>query len=342
MSRKLKILVIFDFPLTPPDEHYEKYVEADDWRPNRNVIETLTQLGHEVDTFPIHNNLAALIDKISTVAPDIVFNLAECFDSDRRHESSIVGLLEMMNIPFTGSPSLVLGLCQNKFFTKRLLSQHKIKMPRSVLFPLGQSNRSLSQLRYPVFVKPLCLEGSDGIVQNSFADSQAACIERVKFLHESLKVDALVEEYIEGRELYSGVLGNDRLKVLPLREMIFENFPEERPKFATFKAKWDEDFRKKWGIRNTFAQKLDEAAEAKIRRISRSAYRALGLRGYGRLDFRLTPEGDLYLLEVNPNPNLSKDDEIAYSAARLGITYRKLIARVLELGLKASSLRHAV
>lgn len=342
MKRKYKVFVLFDFPLTPPDQQYEKYVDAQDWRPNRNVIEALEKSGHQVHTFALFDKLDPLIEELKSVKPDIVFNLAESFANDRRHESSLVGLLELMNIPYTGNSSLVLSICTNKFYTKRLLAHKKIKMPKSVVFPMGNLKKNLKNLTFPVFVKPLGQEGSDGIAQSSFAEDVDSCITRVQFLHDSLKCDALVEEYIEGREIYSGIIGNQRLKVLPTREMIFANMPEDRPKFATFKAKWDKDFRKKWGIKNTFADALNEKTSKKIDRISRIVYKTLGLKGYGRLDLRLTTEEEIFLIEVNPNPSLSNDDEIAYAASRLGIKYPDLIHKILELGIQehTSSKKH--
>jgi D-alanine-D-alanine ligase len=187
-----------------------------------------------------------------------------------------------------------------------------------------------------VFVKPLGLEGSDGIAQSSFAETEEACRERVRFLHESLQTDALVEEYIDGRECYSGVLGVDRLRVLPLREMVFTKFPEERPKFATFKAKWDETFRKRWGIENTFAVALPNGLEARIARISRTVFRALELEGCARVDLRITGANEIYVIEVNPNPALAADDEIAQAAAKAGVTYPQLIQQIVNFGLQRS------
>jgi D-alanine-D-alanine ligase len=156
----------------------------------------------------------------------------------------------------------------------------------------------------------------------------------VKTIHSHFMTDAIAEEYIEGREIYASVIGSRRLEVLPLREMIFRNFPEGKPRFATFEAKWDSEFRKKWGITNTFAHPMDKAPERKISRVARAAFRALGLSGYARLDLRLTENNDVYVIEVNPNPNLSNDDDFAYAAQRVNISYMQLIIKIVNWGLR--------
>mgnify|MGYP002383931045 CR=1 FL=1 len=174
-------------------------------------------------------------------------------------------------------------------------------------------------------VTPLCLQESLGQVEE-----QRGAAHLVKVLE--VEVDALAEEYIEGREIYAGVLGLEKLTALPLREMLFTNFPEDKPKFATFHAKWNTEFRKKWGIKNTFAKNIDEKVEAEIEEISKTAFRALGLSGFARLDLRLTDKNEVYVIEVNPNPNISNDDEIAYAAQKLGIPYDQLIQKILDYG----------
>ncbi|PCJ52296.1 MAG: hypothetical protein COA79_24520 [Planctomycetota bacterium] len=335
-KKKLKILMPFDFPFDPatlPDENYGAHLPPEDWRAEHKVILAIKKCGHEAIPFAVHNKIQPLINKIRDDKPDVIFNMLECFDNDRRHESNFAGLLDLMGVPFTGCPPVSMTLCRNKFFTKRILAPHRIKFPKSVIFPLGITNRSLKKLEYPLFIKPLGQEGSDGITQSSFAETESACLSRVKFIHDSLEVDVLVEEYIEGREIYASVLGNDRLRVLPLREMIFSKFPEDKPKFATFKAKWDEDFRKKWGIKNTMASNIPEDVEKRIKKISRTTYKALGLSGYGRLDIRLTPDNEIYVIEVNPNPNVSDDDELALSAKKANIPYHKLIGKIINLAL---------
>lgn len=334
-QKKLKILVAFDFPAEPPkDGNYAALLAADDWRPIRNVTEAIARLGYEAILQGVYDNIMPLIYTIKRRKPDLVFNLLESFRKQRKYEGALAGLFDLLQIPYTGCPSEALTICRNKQYTKQLLSQYDIRTPRSVLFPRSKTNRSVKELRFPLIVKPLGLEGSDGIVQASFVENEKALLERVTTLHETYEVDALAEEYIEGREIYAGVLGLEKLTALPLREMLFTNFPEDKPKFATFHAKWNPEFRKKWGIRNTFAKNIDEKVEAEIEAISKTAFRALGLSGFARLDLRLTEQNEIYVIEVNPNPNIASDDEIAHAAQRMGIPYDQLIEKLIAYGLR--------
>lgn len=340
-KKKLKILMPFALPYDTsaiPDGNYKKLLSDEQWRAEQKVIHAIKKCGHEAIPFAVFNEVRPLVYKIRRAKPDVIFNMLECFDNDRRHESNLAGLLDLMGIPFTGCSPVSMTLCRNKFFTKRILAPHRIKFPKSIIFPLGQTNRSLKQLKYPLFIKPLGQEGSDGITQSSFAETEEACFKRIEFIHNSLKEDALVEEYIEGREIYASVIGNKRLRVLPLREMIFSDFPEDKPKFATFKAKWDESFREKWGIKNTFANNIPVDVEQKIKKIARTTYKAIGLSGYGRLDIRLTPENEIYVIEVNPNPNISDDDELAHSAKKANIPYHKLIEKIINFALESKQM----
>jgi len=170
---------------------------------------------------------------------------------------------------------------------------------------------------------------------DSFIDSDAAFEERIRFIHERLNQEALAEEYIEGRELYVSILGNDRLRVFPYREVIFAEVPEGQPKFSTFKAKWDDAYRKRWGIQNVFAEPFSNGTGQRIAKICRAVYRALRIRGYGRIDLRVTPEGEIVILEANPNPNLERKDEFAQSAMKVGLSYPRMIQRILTLALTA-------
>lgn len=342
MKRTLKTLVIFDYPNPAPKTDYEEVLALDAWKCERDVVAALRKLGHAVHLLGIRDRIDPLIAEIRAHEPEIVFNLAEAFAGNREHEASIAGLLEMLGVAYTGCRPASLALCRHKAFAKRILAPHRIRVPRSIVCLRGQAGRSLTPLKFPAFVKPLGLEGSDGIAQSSFAETADACHERVRFLHENLKTDALVEEYIDGRECYSGVLGVERLRVLPLREMVFTKFPEERPKFASFKAKWDDAFRARWGIENTFAAELPGGLEQKIARISRTVFRALELEGCARVDLRVTPAQEIYVIEVNPNPNLAADDEIALAADKAGIPYAQLIQQIVNFGLIRSRFRASV
>jgi D-alanine-D-alanine ligase len=218
---------------------------------------------------------------------------------------------------------------------KELLAYHKIRVPNFAIFSPGSGIKRPRRLKFPLFIKPLKEEGSVGISLDSFVDTDEAFEERVRFIHERMNQEALAEEYIEGRELYVSILGNERLRVFPFREVIFSGVPIDQPKFSTFKAKWDDAYRKRWGIQNIFAEPMANGAAQRIVKICKAAYRALRIRGYGRIDLRITPEGEIVILEANPNPNLDREDEFAQSAMKAGLSYDKLIQQVLKLALTA-------
>ena len=340
MKKRLAVCVLFDYHTTPPaDGDYAKRLDPADWLPVKAVMETLTELGHEVKPLAIYDTILPLVELLHKEPPDLVFNLADSFKNDRHFEANLAGLLELSGVPFTGCPAQALSLCHTKSFAQSLLIPLGIRLPKALVFPIGVTQRPLNTLRFPVIVKPLSEEGSEGISQSSFAENEDKCLERVRFLHENMGAAAYVEEYIEGREIYAGIIGNTRLTVLPLREMVFQKVPDDQPKFATFKAKWDDAFREKWGIKNIFAKDLPDPVLREIDVVSRTVYRSLGLRGCGRLDMRVTKEGEVFVLEVNPNPNLAPDDEIAMAAQKAGMSYPQLIQKMLSLALKEAELR---
>lgn len=333
-KRKSKVLVLFDTAGTPPaDQDFSHQLKTDDWAAEAHVIEALQRLGHELRTLGVYDEPGPIIDEIKAHTPDVVFNLAEHFNERSAFDQNIVSLLEMLDVPYTGSGPTGLTLCKNKGMAKEILSYYKIRVPAFAIFPPGAVVRRPKRLAFPLFIKPLKEEASYGIAQDSFVENDEAFEERVRFIHERMDQEALAEEYIEGRELYVSILGNERLQVFPIREVVFTEMPNDRPRFSTFKAKWDDAYRKRWGIQNIFAEPLPEALAQRIGKICKRVYRALRIRGYGRIDLRVTPAGEVVILEANPNPNLDRDDEFAQSATKAGLTYDGLIRRILGLAL---------
>ena len=329
----MKILVLFDLArAAAPDESFSPKVlkEEEDKPTEADVLRCLKRLGHEVDTLAVFDNVTTIVEKLKAFAPDVVFNLSESFHHDRANEPNIPALLELMKVKYTGAGPDALMLCKDKALAKKVLSYHHIRVARFVVSSRKHPLKRLRRFVYPAFVKPVGEESSDGISQASFARDEAEAIERAKFIHEKFQCDALIEEYVEGRELYVAVLGNHRLHVFPPRELHFGNVPEDVPKFATFKAKWDDAYRKKWGIKNTDAKELPEAVTDKLAAMARKVYRVLKIRGLGRVDFRLTSTGELVVLEANPNPSLAQEDDFAQSAAAAGMEYDALIQKILE------------
>jgi D-alanine-D-alanine ligase len=335
--KRYKVLVLFDTAGTPPaDQDFTKELKTDDWAAEAHVIAALEKLGHEVRTIGVWDEPGMIIDEIKGHPPDIVFNLTEHFNEVSAYDRNVAGLLEMMDVPYTGASPTGLTLCKNKGMAKELLAYHNIRVPNFALFSPGSTIKRPKRLKFPLFIKPLREEASYGISLASFVDSDEAFEERVRFIHERMSQEALAEEYIDGRELYVSILGNDRLRVFPFREVIFTEMPADQPKFSTFKAKWDDDYRKRWGIQNIFAEPIANGMTQRIVKICKAVYRALRIRGYGRIDLRITPESEIVILEANPNPNLERDDEFAQSAMKAGLSYERMIQQILKLGLTAT------
>ncbi|HKY08530.1 MAG TPA: hypothetical protein VJQ55_09820 [Candidatus Binatia bacterium] len=334
VRKRQKVLVLFDTAGTPPeDQDFTKELKTDDWAAEAHVIEALKQLGHEVRTIGVWDEPGMIIDEIKANPPDVVFNLTEHFNEVSAYDRNVAGLLEMMGVPYTGSSPTGLTLCKNKGMAKELLAYHKIRVPNFALFSPKANIKKPAHLKFPLFIKPAEEEASYGIAQDSFVETDEALEERIRFIHERMNQTALAEEYIEGREIYVSLMGNDRLQVFPLREVIFTEVPEGQPKFSTFKAKWDDAYRKRWGIQNVFAGPFPDGTVQRIGTICKAVYRALRIHGYGRIDLRVTPEGEIVILEANPNPNLDRDDEFAQSAMKAGLTYERMIQRILRLAL---------
>ena len=329
----MKVLVLFDLPrAVHPDETFTmKALREQEDRPTEaDVIEALKRLGHQVDTLAVYDDALVAVQRARDCAPDVVFNLCESFFNERSHESNIPALLELLRIPYTGAGTEALLLCKDKELAKTVLAYHRIRVPHFVVSRKRAPRRSLRRFNFPAFVKPLSEESSDGIAKASFGRNEKDTIERTRYLHEKLGCDVMIEEYVEGRELYVSVLGNRNFAVLPPQELFFGELPETEPRFATFRAKWDNAYRAKWNIRNGSADPLPPDVEKKLPEVARRVYALLRIKGSGRLDLRLTPAGELVFIEANPNPSLARGDDFACSAAAAGIDYDTLIQRILD------------
>ena len=331
----MKILVLFDVARhRDPEETFSaESLKQEDKPVEADVLDCLHRLGHSVEALAVFDNVTDIVEKLKACSPDIVFNLSESFHHDRAHEPNIPALLELMKVPYTGSGPEALLLCKDKALAKKVLAYHHVRLPHFVVSHRVCPLRRLRRFSYPALVKPKSEDSSDGISRASFVRDENEAIERARFIHQKFNCDALIEEYIEGRELYVSVLGNRRLTVFPPREIFFERVPEDVPKFATFHAKWDEAYRKKWGITNGAAKELPEDIHKQLRKLARNVYRWLKIRGCGRLDVRLTPHGELFVIEVNPNPSLAKDEDFAQSAEDAGMHYEMLVQAILNAAL---------
>jgi D-alanine-D-alanine ligase len=333
MKKKLKVLVLFDGASpTKIDQDFSKEMKTEDWKTEANVMSALASLGYTAEHLAIYDDLDLLRQKIESFVPDVLFNLVEQFKNNSGFDQNIVSLLEMQGIPFTGCCATGLLLCKDKGISKKILGYHHIHVPNFVVITRGQRIARLKRPKFPLLVKPVKDEASYGISQASFVESDDQFRERVAYIHENFG-DVIAEEYIPGRELYGSIIGNSRLLVFPVRELVFREVPENEPKIATFKAKWDEEYRKRWGLENQFAPDLDSALVAQIEDTCKRIYRMLTIDGYARIDMRLAPDNKVYFIEANPNPILAEDEDFAQSAAKAGLPYAQLIERILRLAM---------
>jgi D-alanine-D-alanine ligase len=335
MAKKLKVLALFDaVEPTTLNEDLGPELKTVDWKTEAGVLAALNELGHPNEHLAIFDDLDLLRQKLQTFSPDVIFNLADQFRNNRAYDQHIVAFLAMFGIPFTGCGSSGLTLCKHKGIAKKILSYHRIHTAAFVIIPRGKRIARPKRLRFPILVKPLKEEASYGISQASFVETDEQFRERVEYLHDKTGNDVIAEEYIDGRELYVSLIGNHRLQVFPIRELVFREVPPDEPKIATYKAKWDEAYRDRWGLENRFAADLEPAVVRNIEAVCKRIYHLLTIDGYARLDLRLTPANEVYFIEANPNPILAVDEDFAQSALKAGLTYPQLIDRIARLGLK--------
>lgn len=328
--KPLRTLVVMHESLVPPDSldgYSEKQI--DEWRTEYDVIAHLKKAGHEVRPLGVRDSLTALRAEIAEWKPQLVFNLLEEFDGIVTYDQHVVAFLELHRQPYTGCNPRGLMLSRDKVLCKQLLAYHRVPTPQFAVFPRGRHLKLPKRLRFPMFVKSATEDASLGIAQASVVEDAARLKERVEFIHEQTSSDALVEEYVEGREIYIALLGNQRVTTFPAWEMIFGSAPA----IATRKVKWDKRYQQKNGITTNAAQDLPPAVVEQLARQSKRIYKALHLTGYARMDFRLRADGSLFVLEANANPNLSEDEDFADSARAAGVSYDELLARILSLGL---------
>ncbi len=333
--RPKRIVVLMHEDLVPPDT-IDGLTDAQiaPYKTEYDVVVTLRDMGHDVMPLGVSDDLGVIRRAIEHYKPHTCFNLLEEFHGLGVYDAHVVSYLELMRQPYTGCNPRGLMLAHNKALSKMICRYHRIPVPRFAVFQIGRKVRKPSKLAYPLLVKSLTEEGSVGISQASVVYDDEHLTERVQFIHRTVGTDAIAEQYIDGRELYVGVMGNDRLQVLPIWEMIFPKLRDDAPKIATGKVKWDTQYQKKIGLDTQMARGLDEALQLQIQRLCKRIYRSLGLSGYARMDLRLTPEGRAYLIEANPNPNLSYGEDFAESAERAGLGYDQLLHKLISLGMR--------
>jgi len=335
--KPLRVLMLMEKALVPPDSVEDLSPgKIAPFRTELDVYLALKRLGHEVIKLGVQDDLSVIRDAIDEHKPQIAFNLLEGFDDFHVFDQHVVSYLELSGQAYTGCNPRGMTLARDKALTKKIMAYHRIHVPAFAVFPRRRQIVRPKQLGFPLVVKSVNVEGSVGISKSSLVRDDAELKDRVQYIHEALGTYAIAEEYIEGRELYVGIMGNLRLKTFPVWELLFEKAPEDMPVMATEKAKWDPNYQKRWGITTRAATDLPEGHDKLIPHLSKRIYRILGLTGYARLDFRMSAKGDLYLLEANPNPQLAHGEDFADSAAADGMPYDKLLQQICTLGLQYS------
>lgn len=336
--KKLRVLALMHPDLVPPpDAGSLSPEERFRFKTEYDVCSTLQSLGHEVRALGVQDELHPIRDAVDEFKPDIAFNLLEEFQGSVLFDQNVVSLLELLRVPYTGCNPRGLIISREKALSKKLLVYHRIRVPAFHAFPMGLKVRRPRQLGFPLIVKSLTEHASLGISKASIVYDDAELAERVKFVHRRVKTDAIAEQFIEGREIYVSVLGNERLTALPARELVIASEHSDPPTIATEKVKHDLEYQERHGIEQKPAVDLQPSVASALPHLSKRIYRILGLSGYARIDYRVSPDGLIWCLEANPNPEISAGEEFASAAAQAGITYPELLQRLLNLGLKGAS-----
>jgi D-alanine-D-alanine ligase len=331
--KPLRVLVLMHESLVPPAS-LEGYTDKqiDEFRTEYDVTDVLEKAGHTVLALGLGDNLADLRSAITDWKPDVAFNLLEEFQGIVTYDQYVVAFLELMKQPYTGCNPRGMMISRDKALSKQILTYHRIPTPGFAVFRKGQRYRTPRKLKFPLFVKSATEDASLGISQASVVHDADKLKERIEFIHEQTNSDALVEEYIEGREFYVGVMGNERLRTFPVWEMEFGTLPDVMAGIATRKVKWDRAYQQKHGIRTGAAQTLPNGVEAYLNKLSKRIFRALHLSGYARMDFRMRPDGSVFVLEANANPNISHQEDFADSANAANVPYPALLEQIIRLG----------
>lgn len=333
MKKQRILLMVHEALIPPEDVSGMSEREIDRFRTEYNVLAALRNLGHRVEVIGLGDRLTDLRLSIRDFKPHIVFNLLDEFSGIESYDYYVVAYLELKRQRYTGCNPRGMMISRDKVLTKQVLASHRIATPRFALFPRDRCFREPRRLNFPLFVKSATEDASLGIAQASVVDDLPALRSRIEFIHAHVQTDALVEEYIDGRELYVGVLGNQRLTTFPIWEMDFGQLSREQARIATRAVKWNSNYQQRHGISTHAATDLGTEQSAAIVRQAKRIYRALHMSGYARMDLRLRDDGKVYLLEANANPDLTYGEDFAESAAAIGLDYEALIRRIVSIGL---------
>ncbi len=296
------------------------------------VFGALTKLEHEPSYIELDGRDATLF-ALGKSKMDLIFNLAESYGGDDTKDLHIPAFMDLVGLKYTGSGPHGLLLAQDKSLAKKIIGFHGLQTPFSAVSHRGRLDYS-HDVKFPLIVKPVSEDGSIGINKDSVVESVKELMERIHALHEELDVPLLIEEYIEGREIYAAILGNDPPEALPLIELDLSKLPVDTPKIAGRDVKFDRDSEAYRLTKSALAKDLDDEITQKLQDAAKTTYRALKLRDYGRIDMRLAKDGTIYVIEANPNPWLSSQAEFAMAARGSERTYTEMIESIVDVAMK--------
>ena len=341
--KKLKVAILYDIweeeppePEPEPEPERKKKVRKKGRKKKKvekhdreEIFEALEKLGHEPIYQVVDGRKQSLIS-LARCGADIIFNLTESYAGDDTMDMNLAGYLDLLGIPYTGSGPHGLYLAQDKAVSKKIIKFHGVRTPDFAHVYRGTLDHS-HDIKFPLIVKPTSEDGSIGIDVGSVVGSVKELMERIHYIHEEFDSPVLIEAYIEGREIYGAVLGNENPEVLPMVELDLSRLPKGTPRIAGSEVKWEKDTEAYKVTKSAPAEDLDEKTAEKLAATALSAFRALKLRDYARIDMRLNSKGEVYVIEANPNPWLSSNSEFYMAAKKSGRSYTDMIETIVEL-----------
>jgi len=337
MADKLKIAVLYDVWGEEETPESEKSAESGRKRKEKEdreeIFDALTKLGHE-PFYHVLDGRTQSLHGLAKCGADLVFNLTESYAGDDTMEMNVAAYLDLIGLPYTGAGPHASFLAQDKATAKKMFAFHGIRTPYFATAYRGNIDHA-HDVKFPLIVKPQLEDGSIGIDAAAVVNGVKELMERVQYVQNEFDSPALIEEYIEGREIYAAILGSyERTEVLPLVELDLSQLPEGVPRIASRDVKFERDSQAYKVTKSAVVENLDEETTQKLSETAVAAYRAVKLRDYGRIDMRLTAEGEVYVIEANPNPWLSSKHEFAMAAKKSGRSYTELIKNIVELALE--------
>jgi D-alanine-D-alanine ligase len=345
IGAKLKVALLYDVwnedpiaaaakedPAPAPKAHKKSKKQRKEKTDREEIFEALQKLGHEPSYFELDGRPHSL-HALAKCDADLIFNLTESFDGDDTKEMNVVAYIDLLGLRFTGAGPHSIFMSQDKAIAKKIFAFHGIKTPFFAASYRGRIEHA-HDISFPLIVKPALEDGSIGIDEGSVVKNVKEMMERIQYIQDEFDSPALIEEYIEGREIYAGILGSyERAQVLPLVELDLSRLPEGTPKIATYDVKFEKNTEAYKLTKSHIAEDLDEETTKRLSDTALAAYRALKLRDYGRIDMRLAANGDVYVIEANPNPWLASRQEFAMAAKASGLTYTELIGSIVDLAM---------